>query len=252
MNNNKKFYVYIHFKKDTLEPFYIGKGSGTRYKSTKGRSNYWNRVYSKYGFVPDILQYFDNEQLSFEYEKEMIQFFRDQGFVLVNLSNGGEGVSGYKHTEEAKDKIRASHVGMKPSDETRMKLSALAKNRKHSNESKAKMSESRKGRKSKPFSDEHKAKIGAAGKGRIASPETRAKLSASRLGDKHPRFKGAVIATNIVTGEQIRMCGTREMLLAKFDPGSVNACLRGEHKHHKGFTFIRETISPTNTPEQAK
>lgn len=107
----KKFYVYIHFKKDSLEPFYIGKGSGNRYQCPHGRSRYWNNIVRKHGFAADILKYFDKEQDAFDYEKEMIKFFREEGFKLCNMTDGGEGASGLKQSPEHRSKMSAAHKG---------------------------------------------------------------------------------------------------------------------------------------------
>jgi len=96
-------YVYIHFKKDTLEPFYIGKGKGYRYKRVDNRNIYWNNIVNKHGFVPDILKQFDSHKEALQYEIKMIQFFKEEGFKLANLTDGGEGM-------------------LNPSDITRQKL----------------------------------------------------------------------------------------------------------------------------------
>jgi hypothetical protein len=52
--------------------------------------------------------------------------------------------------------------------------------------------------------------------------------------------KGAVFATDIKTGEVIRMAGTREIKGNGFDPAKIYRCLKGKAKKHKGYTFTRE------------
>ena len=105
-----KHYVYIHFTKDSLVPFYIGKGINKRYLSKSNRNKYWNNIVNKHGFVSDILKYFNSHTEALNYEIEMIKFFKDEGFKLCNLTNGGEG-----------------HLGLKPSDLTKEKMSLAAK-----------------------------------------------------------------------------------------------------------------------------
>jgi hypothetical protein len=53
--NREEFYVYIHYRVDSLEPFYVGKGCGNCYKDAIKRNQYWHRIVSKCGFIPKIL-----------------------------------------------------------------------------------------------------------------------------------------------------------------------------------------------------
>jgi len=98
-------YVYVHFTKDTLEPFYIGKGKGLRRFKTNSRNRWWKYKVAKHGFVSDILKEFNTNKEALEYEIEMIAFFKSEGIKLVNLSLGGEGSCGVKASEETKRKI---------------------------------------------------------------------------------------------------------------------------------------------------
>jgi len=87
----EKYYVYIHFKKNTDIPFYIGKGSNNRLNSSTRRNQYWKNTFHKHGF--DSLKLEDNltELESFELEKYWISQFKTWGFNLTNLTEGGEG-----------------------------------------------------------------------------------------------------------------------------------------------------------------
>ena len=85
-----------------------------------------------------------------------------------NLTYGGEGTFGYKHTNDTKEKIRCRNKGKEAwnkgktniySDETRKQMSISQGKRKHSSETKTKMSSQRKG---KSKSDETKMKMSIA------------------------------------------------------------------------------------------
>jgi hypothetical protein len=101
-------YVYRHIRLDKNEPFYIGIGSSSDKKfirafSKKGRSNFWRNIVNKTKYEVEIL--FDDitwEQAC-EKEKEFITLYgrKDLGLgTLTNLTNGGEGILGYKNTPE--------------------------------------------------------------------------------------------------------------------------------------------------------
>lgn len=96
------YYVYIHKKKTTGEVFYIGKGKNWRATNKTQRNKFWKRVVQKHGFVVEIIEKDIQEWYAHELEISLIAYYgrRDQGRgTLVNLTDGGEGSEGYKHTE---------------------------------------------------------------------------------------------------------------------------------------------------------
>lgn len=100
------FYVYEHIRLDTNAVFYVGKGKGRRCFESRHRNQHWKRIVSKAGefdvriVVDDI-----DEELAFLVEQELISKLKVQGVVLSNLTDGGEGTSGYRHTDSAKAKF---------------------------------------------------------------------------------------------------------------------------------------------------
>jgi hypothetical protein len=91
---DKKFYVYIHYKVDTDEPFYVGKGSGNRAKVKSQRSSWWKRIVEKHGYYIEILESFNTEAEAFNRERSLIASMKAAGINLCNMTNGGDGAAG--------------------------------------------------------------------------------------------------------------------------------------------------------------
>tara|TARA_R110000803_G_scaffold168326_1_gene231451 strand:+ start:73 stop:687 length:615 start_codon:yes stop_codon:yes gene_type:complete len=138
----KTCYVYIHYKKGTNIPFYVGKGSGKRAYEYKKRNDKWLDTYNNFGYDVEIIEdgLTDDEALFFErfWEETLVGW----GFILTNKIKCGTKTPvslGDKLTDETKRKISESHRGMKHSDETKEKLSKIRTGEKHSDETKEKL-----------------------------------------------------------------------------------------------------------------
>ena len=174
------FHTYAHYKPQG-GLFYIGKGTVKRAYAMDGRNSHWQNVVNKYG-RPDVklLARWDTEAEALDHEILLIACFRDMGVEIVNKTAGGEGLSGYKHTEEAKLKNSLAHIGQVPwnkgvpiSDEQRIKL----------RNAKLGTVGNRKGKKNDP---EHRAKISLANRGRKQTLEATEKARLKKLGRKQP------------------------------------------------------------------
>lgn len=85
------FYVYEWFIVDTLEVFYVGKGTGIRRFELHNRSKYFMSVYKKYRCAVRIVhQYLTNEE-SCLLEIERIAEMKAKGQARCNFTNGGTG-----------------------------------------------------------------------------------------------------------------------------------------------------------------
>ena len=120
---DRSFYVYAHYRLDTMEPFYIGKGKDGR-KDKLSRNTIHDRISKKCGHVVVIL--YDNltEEEAFFYEREVIEdLVFNEGYeipckncgeftgkfsYLTNFSFGGEGQTGHILNEESKKKMSKS------------------------------------------------------------------------------------------------------------------------------------------------
>jgi hypothetical protein len=212
-----KFYVYVLIDPITDKVFYVGKGTGNRLREHKKEAvnkKHYNKhlenTILKILSTGNDLKYdkifsTDIEEEAFIKEIETILFFGLSN--LCNLTEGGEGSSGYKHTEEAIEKMKAfvsqrdwngknnpNYGGGNWTEETKKRFSEYQKvnllgeknpffGKNHSDIARAKMSKYHKG---KILTEVHKLKISEnhAFKGK-KRPEHSIKMS----GENNPKAK---------------------------------------------------------------
>jgi hypothetical protein len=107
----KTFYVYGHFVPNSKEPFYIGKGTGRRYKKRDNRNKWWKNIVAKYGFEARILHDGLTELEALELEKQLIKEYGrldNKAGPLVNLTDGGEAPQNVNVSESTREKLRTS------------------------------------------------------------------------------------------------------------------------------------------------
>jgi len=190
MNN---FYVYIYLDprkfgrycyKDICflyEPIYIGKGKNKRYNdiNQNRRNKYFIRKINKiknFGLEPIVFKLYKNlnENQSFNLERNLIQEIGRYDLnlgTLLNMTDGGEGISGLIFSENHKRKISERNKGRKFSDQHKKKISEIKKEKYKNNEIK-KLN----GINNPMF-------------GKKKSEETKNKISDKLKGEKHPRHK---------------------------------------------------------------
>jgi len=155
------YYTYGHYTADKTRLFYIGKGKKNRMHEKSSRSNHWRSIVEKYGLHVELLAKWETEEEAFEHEKFLIECFRPLT-KLCNLTDGGEGISGYVVPEEIlyKWSKKPHNTGKHWSEEVKKKLR-----------------DAQIGIPRGPQSKEHSAKIGNALRGKPKSPEHIAKMS---------------------------------------------------------------------------
>lgn len=210
-------YVYKHIRTDTNEVFYIGIGTrNDRIYSKYGRNRYWHRIVKKYGFITEIIENDLSWEDACEREKYWIKYYGRRGLnegTLVNMTDGGEGLNNFTHTEESKEKMSKSKSGErhpnygKPlKDCIKTKISNSHKGKTFSLITREKMSEAQKGRK---VSDETKKKMSETHKGRAQSDVTKNKISKKLIGVP----KSEIAKKNMSEAQKKNMSDERRELL---------------------------------------
>jgi hypothetical protein len=188
-------YVYMLIDPRTQNPFYVGKGKGNRCHFHVQEAKYYSKRKSvklnkirkllSLGMEPIVVKVEENvsDSQAIEFECLLISEMRDLGIKLANMTDGGDGAQGYKHTEEHKRFMSETQKGRVFSEETKQKMrkpkspegraaiaaARLATSYRPSEETKRKTSQSLLGRPSPMM-------------GKVHSKESRAKMSIARKG----------------------------------------------------------------------
>ena len=141
-SNEKLWCVYIHTNKEN-DKVYIGIAKGRPEKRWGKDGHGYMRTqpvfanaikkYTWDGFRHEILATGLTQREAWEMEIKLIAQYKSncrrykQPSFGYNMTDGGDGSSGFKHTDETKQKL--SEIRSNPSDETRIRISESAKER---------------------------------------------------------------------------------------------------------------------------
>lgn len=166
--DDKRFYVYEWYFKDTNEVFYVGKGTGNRYKETKAsRNEYFKNILAKHSNNIDVRFYDNNltESEAWDIEKKLIAYYWSIGQCKANFHEGGcGGYTGNYNNPERSQKISKALTGRigKRGSNNPLYGTHLSK------ETKEKISKALKG---KHFTKEHRTHLAEANRNRLKSKE---------------------------------------------------------------------------------
>jgi len=240
MRDKDIFYVYLYLDPVDLQPFYVGKGKGKRryfhLKGNKFNLHFDRKIkkIQKEGLEPLIIIYQDQliEEDAFALEKELIVFYgrKDLGLgTLYNMTDGGEGISGFSHSDETKNAIRIAHMGVLKSEESKKNM-------------RKPKSEEHKKNMRKPKSEEHKKAISTALTGMPLSEEHKKAMSIARTGVStgpcsEKRKKAISIANK---GRPSSRKGISTGPLSEEHKKNMSLAHKGKPAHNKGIPMKEE------------
>ena len=167
------YYVYQYLRSDGT-PYYIGKGRGNRVHS---KDHNVHRPKDKSRIIMIEENMLETDALDLEIKLIAKYGRKDIGTgILRNMTNGGEGSSGYVPTPETRAKNSAARKKYYEDPENRAKQSAAIKKHYENPENRAKQSAAMKKRYEDP---EAREKMSVSMKKRYEDPEARKKTSAA-------------------------------------------------------------------------
>ena len=221
-DTSTKFYCYAHRTADDGKIFYIGKGHGNRAYS-KQRSKYWHNKVNKHGYVVEMIASGLSELNAFAMEREFIAFYGREN--LVNLTDGGDGSSGYLFTEDDRKKMSESAKKYFSNKNVIEMLSATKKERIKNNENEMK-------------------RMSELAKNQWLNEKTRSNLLEKRfiqIGniETHPRVKKIVCIEKNITFIAMKLA--RDWLISngflKATISGITQCAKGKYKKAYGYTW---------------
>ena len=236
-----KWLVYAHYRLDTGECFYIGKGTEKRARAKDCRNPIWKRIEAKAGRKVLIIQRFESEEDALDFEVDLIARYNP----IANLTAGGEGVSGFKHKTETKEKCRQATLKLRQDSKwlennlNKMKEVVCRpeirdKNRKHRQEFfKNEQNRKHMSIKQSEFiknNPERNAKRQQLSIEARQTPEHKILMSKVQGGKDFLVFKNGELVTEAsILNEFARQNNLHS--------AAIHRCLKGKQKHHKGYTF---------------
>jgi hypothetical protein len=199
MSGERRFYVYIWFRNNGV-PCYVGKGQGGRWKDhvKSARNPHLANIFAKANSDMPVVIVREGltEEQAFETEVALIKAIGrkiDKG-PLVNLTDGGDGVSGLVHSDHTRKlvgdisramwedpgtraKIIAAQALGKSDAEFRAMRSAASKLTWADDDLRAKLSATQRARLADPGK---RLAVSVATKAAMANPEIRARVSAAQ------------------------------------------------------------------------
>ena len=125
------YYLYRHIRLDKDEVFYVGISTvrdqysthreryARAYQRTKSRNDYWKNIVNLTKYRVEIVYECETQEEIISKEKEFIELYKP---TLCNMTEGGLGITSFKHSEESKERIGKFFRGRKLTEEHKRKV----------------------------------------------------------------------------------------------------------------------------------
>jgi group I intron endonuclease len=209
MASNKLMTIAIYTITNTLNnKSYIGISSDLKrrwreHKNPDGKCTNLHNAIKKYGYNLFVFKHIADAftwKYACEIEKELIIDFNTKAPNGYNLTLGGDGTLGFKHTAEEKQR-RSERCPTRNPDIAKL------------------------------IADKQRG---------VKRPQTSGINNNwyGKIGLKSHVLKHIIIATNISNGNKLTLIGAKDIESHGFNRAHVYACAKNKRKTHKGYTFI--------------
>jgi len=226
--------VYTHNRLDNNQVFYVGIGTKESRAYSKNRSTFWRNMVHKFGYTINITHKNIIWEEACVIEKYLINFYGRKDLnngQLCNLTDGGDGICGFKKSEEMKKKHsitmlgKKNMLGKKHSAETIEKIKIKNKGKIRSEECKLKLKESFKNRK---FSDITRKKISVALSGTNSTWY-------GKFGKEHNCSKE--VSQYTIQGNFVNSYGSTREAKRKTNISHISSCCNKKRKTAGGYIW---------------
>ena len=221
------FVVYLHERLDTNAVFYVGKGTHKRVRQKCNRNPHWHRIVAKAGgFNDHLIAKGLMESEALELERLLIAEMRERGLEICNMTNGGDGISGYRFSDVAR-KAMSDRMKLKPplmlgktfTADHIENLRRAKLGKKQTPEQIKKAADARRG---KPLSEQTRQKIAESLKGKPIAKEVVAR-----------KYKAVRCINTGIVYESVT-AAAKEL---KLETTNISRCCKGVFKQTGGYSF---------------
>lgn len=144
--------IYIGYTSLTVERRWEEHCNSAKYNTTNQVLHRAIRKYGAENFFLSELTRCTTKTLALDVERQMIKEYKTNMLVYpsgngYNMTDGGDGGNGYKHTEETIELLRENGKRYRHSEESKQKISMANRGKKLSNETKSKIGDAHRGKK---------------------------------------------------------------------------------------------------------
>lgn len=227
-----QIYVYVDRTIDSDHVFYVGKGTRHRVELKRARNKKHGRVALKHGIIRSVVNCISakDELLALERERSLIvehnTYMTEHG---CNFTRGGDGVSGYRFSDDARAKMSEMRRGRKLADDVKKRISDAHKGKTLSAEHRQNLSESRRTKATSEKQLQVLKRARAARKPVTVSNRFLAQVNNGRNRSIEQLNNEILVSTFISIAAAARATG--------INPGSIGSCCRGTTMTAGGFVW---------------
>lgn len=103
------YHVYIHYTEPDSQVFYVGKTKNIKRLTQKTRIHQpaWTSFTAANEWSAELVYTFATDEEACEHERWLINYFREEGHPLLNQTNGGNSMDGFKWPEGMHQRMKA-------------------------------------------------------------------------------------------------------------------------------------------------